>query len=229
MNEFLFFVTIAVNFVGLTVSYAIFKKTGLFIWIAFATIIANLEVLKCVDMFGLSVTLGNVIYGTLFLATDVLGELYSGKEARRGVMMGFFSMLVFTVLTQLALLFKPNGQDIVSGSLEQIFSFMPRIFLASMAAYLISNILDTYAFDWVKEKTHNSHLWLRSSTTAVSQMIDTVVFTSIAFIGVFPFNTVLQIMLFTYIVKLIVCVLDTPFLYLMKKISKKVDPQSPAP
>ena len=56
MNELLFFITIIVNFAGIILAYKFFGKKGLFAWIAFATISANIEVIKCVDIFGLSVT-----------------------------------------------------------------------------------------------------------------------------------------------------------------------------
>ena len=101
MNEILFVITVLINFIGILLSYKLFKKVGLFIWVAMATIIANIEATKCVDIFGLSLTLGNVVYSTVFLATDILSEMYGGKEARKAVGIGFFSMLLFTILTQI--------------------------------------------------------------------------------------------------------------------------------
>ena len=80
MNELLFIITILVNFIGILLSYKCFKKVGLFIWVAIATIIANIEATKCVDMFGLSLTLGNVVYSTVFLATDILSEMEEKKQ-----------------------------------------------------------------------------------------------------------------------------------------------------
>jgi len=55
----------------------------------------------------------------------------------------------------------------------------------------------------------------------ISQLIDTLVFTSIAFLGVFPFHDWLQIFITTYVLKWIVATLDTPFVYIAKKISPK--------
>ena len=67
MNEILFIVSILINFIGIIIAYKVFKKTGLFVWVAISTIIANIEATKCIDMFGISVTLGNVVYSTVFL------------------------------------------------------------------------------------------------------------------------------------------------------------------
>jgi uncharacterized integral membrane protein (TIGR00697 family) len=173
-------------------------------------------------MFGLNVTLGNVIYGTIFLATDALNELYGKKEARKGVLVGFFSMTIFTALITLSLLFVPSSQDFANESMRTLFKFMPRILGASMTAYLVSNLLDATLYDFIRgHSKDDKFLWLRNNgSTMLSQMLDTIVFTLIAFTGVFAFRTVLEIMLFTYIIKVIVAICDTPFLYLIRKIHK---------
>ena len=220
MNELLFSITLLVNFVGILISYKLFKKTGLYAWIAFATIIANIEVTKCVDIFGMSLTLGNVIYGTIFLATDMLSELYGGKSARKGVMIGFLSMIVFTIISQINLLFIPNSFDYVSEAMKTIFALTPRICIGSLIAYLVSNTLDTYTYDVIRKK-FPKHLWLRNNgSTMTSQLVDSFLFTIIAFAGVFSWLEVIELSITTYLLKLIIALCDTPFLYIAKKIKK---------
>lgn len=220
MNEILFIVTILVNFIGILISYKLFRKTGLFVWIAISTIIANIEVTKCVDMFGLSVTLGNVVYSTVFLATDILSEIYGGKEARRAVKVGFFSMIVFTILTQIDLLFIPNSQDLVNSSMHIIFGFMPRLCFASLITYIISNTLDTYLYEFIKNKLpEDKFLWIRNNgSTMVSQLIDSILFTVIAFAGIYSWKVLIDLSFVTYVIKFVVAVVDTPFLYIAKRI-----------
>lgn len=221
MNELLFLVTLAINFAGILLAYRIFGKSGLFVWIGFATVVANIEVTKSIDMFGLSVTLGNVIYGTIFLATDILSENYGGKEARKGVMIGFFTTVVFTIMSQINLLFIPNEQDFVSGAMETVFRVMPRICIASIVSYLISNTLDTFTYDFIRKKFPNK-LWLRNNgSTMTSQLVDSFLFTILAFIGVFEWQAIIELSLTTYAIKVIVAASDTPFIYLSKKIFKK--------
>lgn len=221
MNEALFFITLAINFVGILLSYKFFNKTGLFVWIGFATVAANIEVAKSIDMFGLSVTLGNVIYGTIFLATDILSENYGGAEARKGVLIGFFTTIAFTIISQINLLFIPNEQDFVGEAMETVFGIMPRICIASIIAYLISNTLDTYFYEFIKKKSPK-YLWLRNNgSTIVSQLIDSFLFTFIAFAGVFDLKMLVELSLTTYAVKVIVAASDTPFIYLSKKMHRK--------
>lgn len=221
MNEILFVITILVNFISILITYKFFNKTGLFVWVAISTIIANIEATKCVDMFNMSVTLGNVVYSTVFLATDILSEIYGGKEARKAVRIGFFSMIVFTILTQIDLLFIPNSQDLVNESMHIIFGFMPRFCFASLLTYIISNTLDTYLYEFVKNKfPENRYLWVRNNaSTMISQLIDSILFTIVAFLGVYSFKVIVNLIIVTYVIKFIVAVLDTPFIYIAKMIN----------
>ncbi|MCI8345117.1 MAG: queuosine precursor transporter [Clostridia bacterium] len=223
MNEILFIVSILINFIGIIIAYKVFKKTGLFVWVAISTIIANIEATKCIDMFGISVTLGNVVYSTVFLATDILSEIYGGQEARKAVKIGFFSMLIFTLLTQIDLLFIPNEQDIVNDSMHTIFSFMPRFCFASVVTYVVSNTLDTYLYDIIKNKLpEDKFLWVRNNgSTMISQLIDSILFTLIAFVGIYSWKVIINLTIVTYLVKLVVAVLDTPFIYIAKRIDTK--------
>lgn len=219
MNELLFFLTIVINFSGILIAYKIFNKMGLFIWIAFASAIVNIEVVKSIDLFGMSLTLGNVLYSTTYLATDILSEIYGKKEARKGVAVGFFAIVFFTILTQINLLFIPNQEDFTNEAMHTIFSFAPRICLASLIAYLISNTFDTYIFEKIKNR-FPKHLWLRNNlSTLTSQIIDTILFTIIAFYGVFSNKMILQLIIFSYIIKVIIALCDTPFIYIAKKIN----------
>jgi hypothetical protein len=123
----------------------------------------------------------------------------------------------------LALLFIPAQSDIAQGPLQAIFSLMPRIAGASLAAYLISQLHDVWAFHlWKKKFPAAGMLWLRNTaSTLVSQLIDTVVFTFAAFLGRYPFPIVLEILWTTYIIKLIVALLDTPFVYIASSWKRK--------
>lgn len=221
MNELLFVVTMLVNFGGILLAYRLFGKVGLFVWIAMATVITNLETPKTVDVIGLTVALGNVIYGSTFLCTDILSERYGGKVARKGVLMGFFTVIVFTVLTQITLLFIPNADDFAHAPMSELFSLMPRICIGSVIAYVISNTLDTYTFDWIR-KRFPKKLWVRNlCSTLTSQLLDSFIFVFIAFAGLMPISVLVELSLTTYAIKAIVAVCDTPFVYLARKMDEK--------
>ncbi len=223
MNELLWGVMLLINFAAILFSYRMWGKTGLYIWVPIAVMIANIQVTKTIHLFGLTATLGNIVYATSFLVTDILSENYGKKDARRAVGIGFFSLIVMTVLMNLALYFIPDESDFAQSSLQTIFSIMPRIAAGSLTAYGISQFHDIWAYDfWKRKFSGDRYLWIRNNfSTMVSQLIDTVVFTVIAFTGVFPWNVLIQIMITTYFLKWAVAVLDTPFLYIAKRWKTK--------
>ena len=219
-NELLFFLTTIVNFTMVLAFYRFFGKKGMFAWMAIATVIANIEVIKCCDMFGMAVALGNVVYGSTFLSTDILNEMHRGKVARKAVHLGFFSLVAYTIMIQATLMFIPNEQDFASDAMKTIFEFAPRICITSIGCYLVSNILNTYLYQFFKK--HFKPMWVRNNcATIIAQFVDTVAFTFIAFAGIFDFKTMIEIIITAYIMKVIVAALDTPFLYIAKWMSNK--------
>lgn len=222
-NELLWFILLLIDFITILIAYRLWGKIGLFIWIPIAIIAANIQVTKTIELFGITATLGNIVYASSFLITDILSENYGKKEAQRGVAIGFYSLILFTLLMNIAVRFLPSPEDFVQSSMETIFGFLPRIMAASLLAYGFSQTHDVWAFHfWKKKWPATKHLWLRNNlSTIVSQLIDSIVFTLAAFIGVFSEGVLIEIIISTYLLKLIVAVLDTPFVYLGKYIHEK--------
>jgi queuosine precursor transporter len=216
-----------VNFLLFLLCYKWFGKAGLFAWIAAATILANLQVVKTIEMFGLVMTLGNVIYGTIYLATDLLNEKYGEKEAKKAVWFGFFTLIMTTIIMQMVLVFEPHESDFAQPHLETLFGLMPRLALGSLTAYLISQYLDVKLFAALKRRfSRFDQLWIRNNgSTMVSQLVDTFIFCMIAFAGVFPWNVWLQIFFTTYVIKFIVSAASTPFIYLARSFKHTEEKQ----
>lgn len=222
-NELLWIGFILLQFGLLVLTYKVFGLTGLYVWIGFAIVAANIQVVKMVDLFTMGATLGNIMYGSIFLATDLINEKYGRKKAQKAVYIGFFIMVSFTLITQFALKFAPSDFEfslMIDSALTEVFALLPRVTIASLTAYLVSQTFDVYIFDKIKQKfSKASQLWIRNNgSTLISQIIDTAVFTSIAFIGVMPFDQVVSIFIFSYIIKIITSLVDTPFIYWMRRI-----------
>lgn len=217
-NELLWFLLLLANFSAILLSYRFFGKLGLYIWIPIATILANIQVLKMVDLLSIGVTLGNITYASSFLVTDILSENYGKKSATRAVFIGFFSLAATVIIMNIALMFKPNEVDFIQESLKNIFTLLPRIAMASLIAYGVSQLHDVWAYNfWKNIFPGMKFLWLRNNaSTMVSQLLDSVIFTFIAFWGLLPQSEFVQILISTYVVKWIVAVIDTPFLYLAR-------------
>lgn len=224
MNEIYWGLMLLVNFFLVILAYKIFGKKGLLIWIPIATIVANIQVVQTIEIFGFTATLGNIVYASSFLVTDILSELYGKKEANKAVWIGFFSVIAMTILMNMALLFHPlEGDDFSAISFESlmtIFSLMPRIVVASLLAYLVSQRHDVWAYHFWKNKFPGvKKIWIRNNlSTMSSQFLDSLIFTLVAFYGKYDFVILTEIFLTTYILKWIVALVDTPFIYWAIKI-----------
>lgn len=218
-NEMLWLLMMMANFFCIIFAYKKFGKLGLYIWVPISTILANIQVVMLVKLFGMDATLGNILYAGGFLVTDILAENYGKKEAKLAVSLGFFSLIATTIIMQIAINFNPlvvdNSLEIFNG-VKNIFALMPRLAIASLTAYLISQNYDIFAYEFIKSKfSSRKYIWLRNNlSTMTSQLLDNAIFTIIAFLGVFPLEVLINIFISTYVIKFIVALCDTPFIYL---------------
>ena len=207
MNITLGFVNILVTFSLVVLIEKLFKKEGLIVWVSIASIIANLTVCKMIDVFNFTTSLGNVIFASTFLATDILSEKYSAKDARKSVYLSIFSSITFIIITQLTLVFIPSSEDVVQESMKTLFSINLRTSIASMGMFFIANMLDIYIYNKLKEKLPKENYF----------------FNTFAFLGIFSIPTIISIATTTTIIEIIIAICDTPFLYLSKKINWLID------
>lgn len=209
------------NMIFVLIMYKFFGRTGLFVWVGFATVLANIQVVKLIEIFGLTATLGNAVYGSIFLVTDILNEKYGKKEAKKAVWLGFSSLIMMTIIMQVVLQFEPAPDDFAQESLTTIFGLIPRIALGSMIAYIISQYTDVFIFSFLRKLfPSDGAFWIRNNgSTMISQLLDTLIFTSIAFLGVYPTDVWISIFISTYVLKFLVSIVGTPFGYLAKRIT----------
>lgn len=220
-NELIFIITVLIYLGSVLGLYKLFGKNGLYAFAIFGTLLGNIAVCKNVDIFGVATTAGNVLYASTFLVTDILSEKYGKKDAAKAVLYSFSIMILWLLGTQLILWFTPNENDYINESLKVVFGLVPRITIASLAGFIISQNLDVFLYHLIWSKTGGTKgkLWLRNNgSTLTSQLIDTVIFTTLAFWGVYPTNVFFSILITTYVFKAVVALLDTPFMYLSRKI-----------
>ena len=220
MNILFGFVNILVTFTLVVLIEKFFKKEGLIVWVSIATILANLTVCKMIDVFSFTTSLGNVIFASTFLATDILSEKYSAKVARKAVYLSIFSSITFIIITQLTLLFIPSSEDVVQEAMVTLFSINLRTTIASMGMFFIANMLDIHIYNKLKEKLPKQ-LWLRNNVATITcNCIENYFFNTLAFIGIFSIPVIISIATTTTIIEIVIAICDTPFLYLSKYLSK---------
>jgi len=203
--------------------YRCFGKQGLIAWVAIGTIIANIQVIKTVDIFGISATLGNVMFASIYLATDILNDIYGRKVAKRAVWLGFSSTLVMIIVMQMSLHFIPAPEDISQKALSTIFDLVPRIALGSIIAYIIGQHVDVFIFSMIKKVFQSDKTFIIRAygSTVLSSIIDTALFVTIAFIGTLPASVVFEIFITTYVLKLVSTIFNVPFGYIAKSFYRK--------
>jgi len=192
-------------------------------------LVANIIAVKLVAIGGWIVPAGIIAYPLTFLFTDVITELYGRKIASRVVWIGFGANLLMVGLVFGGGLLPPAAFWADQPAYESILGMVPRIVLASMVAYLISQHHDIFAFQFWRQKTKGKFLWLRNNaSTMVSQALDTGLFITIAFWGLVSTEILLNMLLTQYVIKLVIAVLDTPFCYLLVALLKnRVKPLLP--
>ncbi len=219
-NEIIFIIQILIG-LGFTLIAFRIGFHWLLALIAVQAVLMNIFVLKMMNIFSLEVTGGNVLYASIFLGTDIICEHFGKEKARQAVWIGFFASVFLIVMSQLIILYTPSVLDegnFLHNTLATIFETTPRIVAASMASYLISQHLDISIFNFIKKTTKGKFLWLRNNaSTLISQLVDTVFFTFVGLYGIVAnAENVWQIILFTYLLKVIIALVDTPFIYLSK-------------
>lgn len=210
---------VIVNFGFFLLCYRLFGKKGLYAWVGVATVVANIQVVKTIAMpLDIVMTLGNTMYVTLYMTSDLLNEKYGRAEARNAVWFGFFTLLMTTVIMQMVLKFEPQQSDIAQDSLQILFGFMPRLALASLSAYFVSQFLDVRLYSWIRSYYGSSRqLWIRSNgSTMVSSFVDTLIFCTIAFAGIYDMQVWIEILVTTYVVKFVLTGAGTPILYIAR-------------
>lgn len=187
-------------------------------------VLANILAFKKVEVGPLVLTMGLLCFPFLFLITDTVSEVYGKIIAKRVVLYGFVIMAAALAIMQIAVYIPPAGffEGFGQDAFAAIMGAALRITIASMLAYLISQYHDVWAFHFWREKTGGKHLWLRNNlSTITSQLLDSVIFITIAFIGTVPTNVLWSMILGQWIVKWIIAFLDTPLCYISVAWAKR--------
>lgn len=182
-------------------------------------LIANILSAKIVTFWGLVIPAAIVAYPLTFLMTDVIGEIWGKEQANQSVKIGFICQLISLVMIGLAILLPvapfADNQEAFKGILSSSF----RVVAASLVAYICSQSWDVWVFHKIREKS-TKYKWIRNNvSTMTSQIIDTAIFITIAFIGVVP--NIWTMILSQYLIKVIYAALDTIPFYMLTKGSEK--------
>lgn len=176
-------------------------------------LIANVTASKAVAVGNIVVPAAVFIYALTFTLVDLVNEVLGKHGARYVVYTAFIANLLLAAYIKLAISLPSapfyRGQEAFAG----VLGSTSRIVVASLTAYIIASLLDIEIFAWWRQKM-GKHKWARVLVSnSISTLIDSMIFISVAFWGVFP---LLPLIRGQYIVKMAVTVVSLPLIYLLK-------------
>ncbi|MEY2965688.1 MAG: queuosine precursor transporter [Candidatus Nanopelagicales bacterium] len=188
-------------------------------------LISNIGAVKLIE-FGPIITDGGAfLFPLVYIAGDILSEVYGFKAARKAILIGF-AMSALAALTFFVVQISPPAEAWGNQeAFEAVLGFVPRIVLASIAGYLVGQLLNAWVLVKIKERTQEKALWLRLlGSTAVGEFADTIVFCTIAFYGVITGEEFLIYVAFGFAYKTLVEVVLLPVSYAVIGWVKRREP-----
>lgn len=213
---------------------------GLYLYNVIAVVVANIQVLKTTSFFLSSepVALGTILFATTFLVSDIITEHCSAEQAKQSIILSFIAQVLMTIFMIVTLAY-PYGSNNASNKPELdnsavtqfalyiLFSPSPRLLIASLTSYCVSQWLDIKIFKAFKDYTRKKLLWLRlNASTMISGFIDNILFSILAWVLLNPHPVALNTLIFTYILgtygaRIAVSITSTPIIYLTYKFQPR--------
>ena len=188
-------------------------------------VVAELTGGKLIDVFGVPMSIGILPWPIVFVTTDLINEYFGERGVKRlslitaGLIAYTFFVLYFAIQIP-----STGISSVTSEQFKSVFGQSQLIIVGSIAAFLVSQLIDVTIFHFVKKRTGNRMIWLRSTgSTVISQFFDSFIVLGIAFYlpGIMDFKTYVISGLTGYTVKLVIAVLMTPMIYLGHYVIQK--------
>ena len=178
-------------------------------------ITANFASVKIAQIGWFTIPAGTLMFAITFLCTDIIADVWGKKVAHQVVTAGFVANLISLVAIRLYIKVPFPEFWEMQKEFVMVFGSNARIVIAGLVTYLVSQHIDVALFLWIKSLTGGKKLWLRNNvSTITSQLIDTVLFTVLAFAGTMPVADLVNMIASLYLLKVLIALGDTPFCYL---------------
>ena len=184
-------------------------------------LVSNVMAVKVISLFGLFYfDAGTITFPFAYMLGDVLTELWGFKTAKKVIWMTFFCNILMVICTQIGVwLPSPDYLDTTAQAYNHMFTYVPRIVVASLAGFLLGELSNAWIMEKIKEKTKGRRLWVRTiGSSAIGYIFDTLPFVLIAFGGIVSTHDLLYMIAFQYCIKLLIeALFGTPLAYAVIK------------
>jgi uncharacterized integral membrane protein (TIGR00697 family) len=186
-------------------------------------LISNLIAAKIVGFNFLITTLyapaATVFFSVTFLVSDIINERFGQAEAQRAIIMAALAQVAFIAFGYIALNAAPAPFFTGQVAFEVVLGAVPRIALAGLITFLISETLDAYLYAWFRKQTEGRHLWMRYTLSSLPAMlIDSVLFVVLAFAGAEP---LLPLIVGLTVIKYLVGLVNMPMMYAAREVLRE--------
>lgn len=177
-------------------------------------LISNIGATKLIAFGPLITDGGAFLFPLAYVIGDILSEVYGLRAARRAIWLGFVMLVIAAATFWLVQISPPAAAYENQAAFEAVLGFVPRIVAASIAGYLVGQLLNAYVLVRIKERTAERALWLRLiGSTVVGELADTIVFCTIAFYGVITGAEFVTYVVVGYVYKTLLEVVLLPVTY----------------
>ena len=180
-------------------------------------VVSNIMAVKVISLFGLfCFDAGTITFPFAYMLGDVLTEIWGYKTAKKVILTTFMCNIVVVLCTQIGVwLPSPDYLDITAQAYNTMFSYVPRIVVASLTGFLLGELSNAWLMDKIKRWTAGRRLWVRTiGSSAVAYVFDSLPFVLIAFAGVVSTHDLMMMIAFQYVSKLLIEVIfGTPMAY----------------
>jgi len=185
-------------------------------------ITSNIMAVKLVNIFGLILPAGILIFPISYIFGDVLTEVYGYRQARQVIWLGFFCNLIAVVAIWLGQILPAASFWDGQAAYERILGYTPRLLGASFLAYLVGEFANSFVLAKMKIATNGRWLWARTiGSTLVGQGLDSLVFMTLAFIGTIPLTVLAGAIVAQWLSKSVYEAIITPLTYVLVNFLKK--------
>jgi len=185
-------------------------------------ITANIIAVKLIDLGGLILPAGIIIFPMSYIVGDILTEVYGFRRARRVIWLGFVCNVITVIAIVIAQALPSAGFWDGQAAYDRILGYTPRLLLASFVAFLVGEFANSYILSRLKVATKGKWLWLRTITsTIVGQGLDSFIFIFIAFWGTSPQDALISAMVAQWLFKVAYEAAATPLTYVVVNFIKR--------
>lgn len=193
-----------------------YSEIFLFISILFITciLVSNILASKIINIFGISMTGGVLVFPITYIIGDVLTEIYGYKKSKKIIIYGFICNLIMVILFYIAMKLPYPEYYLNQDAFVAVLSSTPRLLLASFIGYLVGGLTNSYIMDYIKNNSKIKYLWFRTITsTIIGEFLDTSIFLIIGFIGTMKTNDLLFMIVCQSAAKTLYEIVLTPLTY----------------